>query len=165
LSAPHTVAFLVFIVTLLYMASEFARIEGINSPLISEITRRAATKPELHEFVTAPIFFALGIALALLLFSESISYASIAIFTLGDGAATLFGRRLGKKPLPFNKGKRLEGTIFGLTFAFLGALLFIENPLRALIGAVAGMLMETLPTPVSDNLTIPLAAGFALMIF
>ncbi|MFQ6087173.1 MAG: HAD family hydrolase, partial [Candidatus Bathyarchaeia archaeon] len=56
---PHfTTAFLIFIITLLYIASEFARIEGINFPLISAITRRAATKPELHEFVTAPIFFA-----------------------------------------------------------------------------------------------------------
>jgi HAD superfamily phosphoserine phosphatase-like hydrolase len=164
LFAPHTVAFLIFIVTLFYTASEFARIEGISFPLLPAITRRAATKPELHEFVTAPIFFALGIALALLLFPEPISYASIAIFTLGDGSATLFGRRFGRKPFPFNKGKKLEGTIFGLTFAFFGALLFMENPLKALMGAAAGMLMETLPTPISDNLTTPLAAGIVLMV-
>lgn len=164
LFAPHMVAFLIFIMTLIYMASEFARMEGINFPLISDITRRAATKPELHEFVMAPMFFAIGIALALLLFPKPVSYASIAIFTLGDGAATLFGRRLGRKSLPFNKGKKLEGTIFGLIFAFFGALLFIANPLRALFGAAAGMLMETLPTPISDNLTIPLAAGLVLMV-
>jgi HAD superfamily phosphoserine phosphatase-like hydrolase len=162
---PHfTTAFLIFIVTLLYIASEFARIEGINFPVISSITCRAATKPELHEFVTAPIFFAVGIILALLLFPEPVNYASIAIFALGDGAATLFGRKLGKRVFPFNKGKRVEGTIFGFIFALLGALLFVPSPLKALIGAAVGMLMEALPTPISDNLTIPLTAGLVLMI-
>jgi len=164
LITPFTAAFLISIITLLYMASEFARIGGMNFPVISEITRRAATKPELHEFVTAPIFFAAGITLALLLFPKPLSYASIAIFTLGDGAATLFGRKLGRKAFPFNKGKRIEGTIFGFLFAFLGAQVFLGNPFEALIGAAAGMFMEALPTPLSDNLTIPLTAGLVLMI-
>jgi dolichol kinase len=163
LVTPFTAAFLISIVTLLYTASEFARIEGIKFPVISAITRLAATKPELHEFVTAPIFFAAGIMLALLLFPEPINYASIAIFALGDGAATLFGRKLGRNVFPFNKGKRIEGTIFGFIFAFLGAFLFVGSPLEALIGAAIGMFMEALPTPVSDNLTIPLASGIVLM--
>ncbi len=161
LLTPFTTAFLIFIVALLYFASEFTRIEGINFPVLSAITRHAATKPERHEFVTAPIFFATGIMLTLLLFLEPINYASITIFTLGDGAATLFGRRLGRHVFPFNKGKRLEGTIFGFIFAFLGALLFV-SPLEALIGAALGMLMEALPTPLNDNLTVPLTAGLAL---
>jgi HAD superfamily phosphoserine phosphatase-like hydrolase len=156
-----TAVFLISIITLLYIASEFARIEGINFPVIPAVTRRAATKPEIHEFVTAPIFFAIGIILALLLFPEPISYASIAVFALGDGAATLFGRKLGRKVFPFNKGKRMEGTVFGFIFAFLGALLFV-GPLEALIGAAVGMLMEALPTPISDNITIPLASGLVL---
>jgi dolichol kinase len=147
---------------LLYIASEFARIEGINFPLISAITRRAATKPELHEFVTAPIFFAAGIILSLLLFPEPINYVSIAVLALGDGAATLFGRKLGRKTFPFNKGKKMEGTVFGFIFALLGAIFFV-SPLKALIGAAVGMLMEVQPTPVSDNLTIPLTTGLVLM--
>ncbi len=159
-----TTAFLIFVVTLLYIASEFARIVGIKFPVMSAITHRAATKPELHEFATAPIFFATGIMLALLLFPEPICYASIAIFALGDGAATLFGRKLGRKVFPFNKGKRIEGTIFGFIFALLGALFFLMNPWKALVGAAVGMLMEALPTPLSDNLTIPLTSGLVLMI-
>ncbi|MFQ6087199.1 MAG: diacylglycerol/polyprenol kinase family protein, partial [Candidatus Bathyarchaeia archaeon] len=108
------------------------------------------------------IFFAAGIMLALLLFPEPISYASIVIFALGDGTATLFGRKLGRNVFPLNKGKRIEGSIFGFMFAFLGALLFV-SPFEALIGAAIGMLMEALPTPISDNLTIPLASGLVLM--
>ncbi len=158
-----TTAFLIFVLTLLYIASEFARIEGLNFPVISSITRRAATKPERHEFVTAPIFFATGIMLALLLFPEPTNYASIAILALGDGAATVFGRKFGRTVFPFNKSKGIEGTVFGFIFAFLGALLFV-SPLEAAIGAAVGMLVEALPTPISDNLTIPLATGLVLMI-
>ncbi|MFQ5999797.1 MAG: phosphatidate cytidylyltransferase, partial [Candidatus Bathyarchaeia archaeon] len=68
------------------------------------------------------------------------------------------------KVFPFNKGKKIEGTIFGFAFAFLVALLFLTDPWKALIGAAAGMFTEALPTPVSDNLTIPLTSGLALMI-
>ncbi len=148
---------------MIYIASEFARIEGVNLPVISTITREAATKPEIHEFVTNPIFFAAGIMLALVLFPNPINYASIAIFTLGDGTATLFGRKLGKTVFPLNKGKRVEGSIFGFLFAFLGALLFVSH-IEALVGAAIGMIMEALPTPVNDNLTIPLAAGLTLLL-
>ncbi|NIU38800.1 HAD-IB family phosphatase [Candidatus Bathyarchaeota archaeon] len=163
LRTPFMVAFLIFLVTMIYIASEFARIEGVNLPVISTITREAATKPEIHEFVTNPIFFAAGIMLALVLFPNPINYASIAIFTLGDGTATLFGRKLGKTVFPLNKGKRVEGSIFGFLFAFLGALLFVSH-IEALVGAAIGMIMEALPTPVNDNLTIPLAAGLALLL-
>jgi HAD superfamily phosphoserine phosphatase-like hydrolase len=163
LRTPFMVAFLIFIVTMVYIASEFARIEGVNLPVISTITREAATKPEIHEFVTNPIFFAAGIMLALVLFPNPINYASIAIFTLGDGTATLFGRKLGKTVFPLNKGKRIEGSIFGFLFAFFGALLFVSH-IEALVGAAIGMIMEALPTPVNDNLTIPLAAGLALLL-
>lgn len=163
LRTPFMAAFLIFLVTMVYIASEFARIEGVNLPVISTITREAATKPEIHEFVTNPIFFAAGIMLALVLFPNPINYASIAIFTLGDGTATLFGRKLGRTVFPLNKGKRVEGSIFGFLFAFLGALLFVSH-IEALVGAAVGMIMEALPTPVNDNLTIPLAAGLALLL-
>ncbi len=160
---PFMAAFLIFIATSVYVISEFARVEGINLPVISAITRQAATKPEIHEFVTTPIFFATGIMLALLSFPSPINYASIAIFTLGDGTATLFGRKLGRTVFPLNKGKRIEGTVFGFIFALLGALLFVSH-LEALIGAAVGMLAEALPTPINDNLTIPLTAGLVLIL-
>ena len=158
------VAFLIFIVTWLYTMSELARVLGYNVPVASTITWNAAITPEIYEFVTSPIFFAVGIMLALIIFPVPVGYASIAIFTLGDGTATLFGKKLGKHVFPYNKGKKIEGTLFGFLFAWLGASLFIVNPLKALVGAAIGMFVETLPTPVSDNLTIPLISGLTLLI-
>jgi dolichol kinase len=71
--------------------------------------------------------------------------------------------KFGKTKLPFNKGKNIEGTIFGFILAFLGAMIFID-PARALIAAAVGMLVEGVPSPINDNLTIPLVTGFVLFL-
>lgn len=160
----YFVALLIFLVTLLYIMSELARMIGVNIPVMSTITWKAAIQHEVYEFVTAPIFFALGIILTLLLFPPPISYASIAIFALGDGFATLFGKIIGSHVFPYNKGKKVEGTLFGFLFASLGASVFIINPFKAFAGAALGMIVESLPTPVNDNLTIPLVAGLTLLL-
>ncbi|MFQ5759250.1 MAG: diacylglycerol/polyprenol kinase family protein, partial [Candidatus Bathyarchaeia archaeon] len=98
---------------------------------------------------------------SLLLFPTPINYASVAVLTLGDGFATIFGRKIGRTVFPFNKGKMMEGSIFGFLFAFMGAMLFV-SPVKALIAAATGMIIECLPLPVNDNLTIPIISGLAL---
>ena len=157
----YLVSLLILLVTLLYITSEVARLQGINFPVLSTITWKAANKPELYEFATAPISFALGIIFSLILFPAPTSYASIAVLTLGDGLATIFGRKLGSVPFPFNKGKNVEGSIFGFLFASVGAMVFVDS-VKALTAAAAGMLVECLPLPVNDNLTVPLASGLVL---
>lgn len=159
----YLVSSLILLLTLLYTASEVARLRGINFPVFSTITWRAANKPELYEFATAPIFFALGIVSPLIIFPAPLSYASIAILTLGDGFANIFGRKFGSVTFLFNKGKNLEGSVFGFLFASVGAMFFVD-PVKAFIGAAVGMLVECLPLPVSDNLTIPLASGLVLTV-
>ena len=154
-------AYFLLFVALLYTISEFARIRGINIPIFYIITRKAANKTELFEFATAPIYFALGIALSLLIFPESISYVAITTLTLGDGGAHIFGMKYGRTKLPFNKGKNLEGTFFGVILAFLCAMIFVD-PLKALIAVSFGMLIEGLPIPINDNFSIPLASGLIL---
>ncbi|MEA2090214.1 MAG: hypothetical protein U9O89_05595 [Thermoproteota archaeon] len=155
------ITFLIFLVTFLYVISELARIVGITFPVFTSITTRAAVKLELYEFATAPIFYAFGVMLPLIIFQPHIGYASIVILTLGDGFASLFGKKFGKTLYPFNKAKNIEGSLFGFIFAFLGATFFLD-PATALIGAVAGMFVECLPMPLNDNLTIPLTVGFVL---
>jgi phosphoserine phosphatase len=156
-------ASILLIISVFYTLSEVARIRGMNIPIISSITLKAATKTEIYEFATSPIYFALGIAISLLIFPEPISYAAIAVLTLGDGAAHIFGMKLGKTKLRFNKGKNAEGTIFGFMFAFLGAWIFVD-PLNALIASSVGMFVEGLPSPINDNLTIPLISGLILLL-
>ena len=89
------------------------------------------------------------------------NYASVAILTLGDSFASIFGKKFGRTLFPFNKGQHVEGSIFGFLFVFAGALFFI-NPVKAFIGATTGTLVGCLPLPVDDNLTILIAARLVL---
>ena len=157
----YAVALFIFIITLLYVMSELARMERKNLPILSSITLKAATQSELYEFATAPIFFALGILLTLLLFPFPASSAAIAIFALGDSTASIFGRIYGRKTLPFNKGKTLEGSMIGFVFALLAGT-FYTIPFKSLVGAVVAMVVECSPLPLNDNLVTPLITGAAL---
>ena len=154
---------LIFFVNAIYSISELARLSGNSLPLISTITRNAASQAELYEFTAAPLYFAIGVLATLLLFPAPISSAAIAIFVLGDSMASLFGGYISKKPLSFNKAKTLEGSVIGFIFAFVGGSIFI-SPWLALIGAAVAMAIESLPLPVNDNVLIPLFAGLALML-
>ena len=156
-------AYVLLLVAAVFALSEVARVRGINIPVISEITWNAANKTELYEFATAPIYFALGIALSLLVFPEPIRYVAITVITLGDGGAHIFGIKFGRTKLPFNKGKNWEGSAFGFIFAFLGSMLFVE-PVFALIAATVGMVVESIPSPINDNFTIPLTTGLVLLL-
>jgi HAD superfamily phosphoserine phosphatase-like hydrolase len=157
----YPVALLILLVTLLYAVSELAMMEKKSLPVISSITRHAATLEELYEFRAAPIFFAFGIVLTLLLFPRPASSAAIAIFALGDSTASVLGKTFGRTAFSFNKGKTLEGSLFGFVFAFLAAAFYV-SPFRALLGAAVAMLIESLPLPLNDNLVVPLVTGAVL---
>jgi dolichol kinase/phosphoserine phosphatase len=155
------IALMIFAVVSLYVVSELLRMGGKNLPFISSVTRHAASQSELYEFATAPIYFAVGILLALLLFPPAVSGAAIAIFALGDSTASIFGGLVSKRQLPFNKGKTLVGSLVGFFFAFLAGFFFI-SPLKALVGAAVAMTVECLPLPVNDNIMVPLSTGLVL---
>ncbi len=157
------VAMLILVVSLLYFVSELFRLEGRNLPVISTITRLAASQSELHGFAAAPLYFAFGILLTLLIFPSPVSGAAIAAFCFGDAAASIFGG-LVSKSLPFNKGKTIEGSVAGFIFAFLAATFFVPAPL-ALFAATLAMIIEVLPLPVNDNVLVPVFTGLALRVF
>jgi len=157
------VAVAIIVVLGLYGTSEYLRTEGRKMPLIYSITRKAASPSELYQLVLAPVYFALGILLTLLLFPAPASYAAIAAFALGDSAASIFGSAFSKTSLPFNKDKSLEGSAAGFFFAFVGALLFV-SPLAAMVGAAIATIVEFLPLPINDNLIIPLCTAVAFVL-
>jgi dolichol kinase len=145
----------------IYATSEYLRTEGKKMPLINFITRKAASQNELYQIVLAPVYFAIGILITLVIFPAPASSAAIAIFALGDSTASIFGRYLAKTQLPFNKDKSLEGSAAGFFFAFLAGSFFV-SPLVALVGAAIAMFIEYLPLPINDNLLIPVITGLAL---
>ncbi len=169
------VAIFISAISIIYFTSEVARLCGKNLPLISTITRHAASQSEFYGFAAAPLYYAIGILITLTVFPYPVSAAAIATFTLGDSAASIFGGTIGIR-LPFNKGKTLEGSFSGFIFAFFASSLFIapwfatigSSLLIALwfaaIGAAIAMFIEYLPVPINDNLLIPITTAMALML-
>ncbi|XHH07851.1 MAG: haloacid dehalogenase-like hydrolase [Candidatus Bathyarchaeia archaeon] len=156
------VAVFIGVLSIVYFISELVRLDGKKLPLISEVTCHAASQSELYGFAAAPLYYALGILLTLLVFPFPASAAAIAIFALGDSTASIFGGLIGLQ-LPFNKGKTLEGSVSGFVFAFLAGSLFVA-PWIAVVGAAVAMFVEYLPLPVNDNVLIPLVTASVLML-
>jgi dolichol kinase/phosphoserine phosphatase len=154
------VASIIIGISIIYTISELLRLEGRNLPVISTITRHAASESELYGFAAAPLYFAFGIVATLLLFPTHAGSAAIAMFCFGDAAASIFGGRISNS-LPFNKGKTWEGSLAGFLFAFLAGLFFV-SPWLALAGAAIAMTIEVLPLPINDNVLIPIITGAAL---
>ena len=151
---------IIVLTSIIYTISEFSRLEGRELPIISVITRHAASQSELYGFAAAPIYFAFGILITLIIFPAKPGGAAIAMFCLGDSTASIFGG-LSTKSLPFNKGKTWLGSIAGFLFAFLAGTFFVPLPL-ALLGAAIAMTIEALPLPINDNVLVPIITGAAL---
>jgi dolichol kinase len=161
--SSRLIAILLILTTLAYFGSEVVRYLGRDVPFISWFTQANTLEIEATEYVDAPIYFALGIAISLLIFPIHIASASIAVLALGDPSASIIGKMLGKHSLPLANDKTVEGLIAFIIASFLGCLLFL-NPLESIICSVAGSVAEALPTPLNDNLIIPLFAGLILLL-
>jgi dolichol kinase len=156
------VLLLITVTSIIYCLSEFLRLKGKTFPLI-KLTIKAAKDEEKKSFIIKPIYYAIGIASALILFPNSIGNSAIAILTIGDSLAGLSGTTIGKTPIPYNKNKTVEGSLIGFSIAFFAANLF--SPMKiALIGAFVGALTESYNKFIEDNLFIPLVSGFIMWI-
>lgn len=134
----------------------------IRIPIFDSILRELERPREVAEFPgRGAVFYFLGILLALMLFEDKIAYSAIIVTTVGDSASTMVGLNYGKNKLPYNREKSIEGTIAGFIAAFL-ALNLLLPPIYAALASFVGLLFESLPIPLDDNITIPLSVGILL---
>jgi uncharacterized protein (TIGR00297 family) len=102
--------------------------------------------------------------------------AAWGILAVGDGAATLVGRRSRGTPLPWNPEKTMAGTAAFVVFGTCAAVLLawwtrpaIAPPpslsfvvVAPFVAAVAAALVESIPVRLDDNISVPMTAGFIL---
>lgn len=131
--------------------------------MFTTITRNAAVAQEQWDYAVAPLLFAAGIVSTLLLFPSNAAYVGITVATLGDGIAKVVGKRWGRRSIPFNKPKTVEGTLVGFIVSTLAGCMYV-SPLVAVFAAAVGMAVEALPSPVNDNLSVPFVVAFATSI-
>jgi uncharacterized protein (TIGR00297 family) len=100
------------------------------------------------------------------------------VLAFGDGMATVLGQALGGPRLPWNQDKGYAGLAAFVVFGTLGAAVLTAWTLRrpldpfawhaprtlgvALAVALVCALVETLPTTLDDNLTVPLVGALTL---
>ena len=147
-------------ITMLYVLSEWLRLNGIVFPVLNRITRLCTRTGEQRHFALAPITLSLGIILSLLLFPKLISCVAIITVAFSDSVATMFGKFYGRHRIPYNRRKSIEGSIAFFASAFLCSIFYIPVQ-AALIVSFVSCIIESLPFKF-DNISIPLGTGFFL---
>lgn len=112
--------------------------------------------------LTGTTYLLLSSLAVFLLFEKYVAITSLLFLSIGDLVATVIGEEYGR-PALFSKS--LEGSLACLVLCLLiGGLMTRISPTIApavaIVGAVSATIVELLPIPIDDNLTIPvLSAG------
>lgn len=115
---------------------------------------REATRP------ASSTWYALGILLTLILFPRSAALGGILVLALADPAASAVGQRWGRRKLGAGT---VEGSLAFTVVAFVALTPWSSWP-QALGVALLAAVVEALPWPLDDNLSVPLAAAGALLL-
>lgn len=118
------------------------------------------------------VFYILILIVLALIFPLPVVAASWAILALGDGMATLVGRSYQGSLLPWSKSKTYMGSLAFIFFGALGAWLLLKWSMPELslaMAAAAGLkaalvaaIIESLPGPINDNITVAVSAALTL---
>ena len=117
--------------------------------------------------LTGTTYLLLSSLAVFLLFDKYVAITSLLFLSIGDLMATVIGEKYGRR-IVFNKS--LEGSLACLvTCLLIGVLMTrISSAMVlpvAIVGAVSATIVELLPIPVDDNLTIPLfSAGIMTLV-
>jgi len=121
-------------------------------------------RPPEHGRLTGATKLAIGCAAAVLLFPRPAAIGGVLYAGIADAAGAVAGRAWGRHR--YARGRSLEGSAVLLGVAFLlGWTVLALTPARAALAAVALAVVEALPLPIDDNLSLPLtgAALFLLL--
>lgn len=151
-------------------------------PLHDELAHVLDSTRRPHEdFPWSPVLYTVSLVIIALSheylgLSWALAFAAYAILGIGDAASALVGVAYGRRRLPWNRKKSVEGTTAGfvagsLAGSFLGAFPYMLAGLAVppvfhgvvLLGALGGALAETLPR-VEDNLVVPLVAAAVMFV-
>ncbi len=158
LSRPITIALLA-LGTITYIVFETLRMRGVRIPLISQLTARAARLRDDGRFIIGPVTLGLGALISLLVFKPLPASIAIYILAFGDSFSSLVGKTLGRIPMPYTRGKSVEGSLTCFTASLISAYALSRKLSASLIIAAVSTFVEAVPAKDWDNILLPIAAG------
>jgi uncharacterized protein (TIGR00297 family) len=124
------------------------------------------------------VLYPVSVLLLVLLFPNRLDIAAAAwgILAVGDGMATIAGRRLGWRAVPWNREKSFAGTVALFLFGGMAGTMLAwwcrPNVTPApdawfsiaapFIAALVAALVETIPVKLDDNVSVPASAAAVL---
>lgn len=117
-------------------------------------------KSEEHQ-VTGIVWTLIGAVITIIVFDDkSCVIASFFYLALGDSAAALVGRSIGKHKI--YGGKSLEGSFACFIVCLIAGLFIFDSWQLALAGGLIATFVESIPWPLSDNLWMQIVNAGAL---
>ena len=127
-------------------------------------------KPILKESedrrLTGATYIAISALVAFLVFDEPVAIAALLFLSFGDPVAAIVGGRFRGFRIG-NKSPMGTLAFFGVATAVTGVLVagdVVSFHWALLAGAAVAALIELVPLPLDDNLTVPLVAGGAMQL-
>lgn len=167
-SAPYLAALVPFAITVQFF------LVGIGLMKDESAVKALSRSGDRREILKGPLYYGVIFVLLTIVYWKSSPIGMVALMVLsgGDGLADIIGRQFGQKRLPWNPGKSwlgslgmfLGGWVFSLLVLWVyQAVGVFPQPLMAYLLpvtliALISTLVETLPTPDLDNITITVTA-------
>ncbi len=139
---------------------------------VSNILGRTMKRNEIYEY-TRPAVIALSFT-PILFLPFGVFCAATLIATIGDGAASIFGLKFGKKKTPKSSKKTIIGYIagfiasFGVSifalWLFEPKILLIKKIIISISGALMFFLIDIINLKVDDNILNPIFCGLLMWI-
>jgi dolichol kinase len=163
LTSEETALIVVLALFLCFLFVDLLRhFHGGTASLFQKYMYGSVLREEEKARLMGSTYYLFSALLTILFFPRTIAIVSLLILILSDTCAALVGKGIGKIRI-FRKS--LEGTT---AFFFCSLVIVLAYPqvdrLSGILGALGATVIEVLPVPLDDNLTIPFVAG-AIMFF
>ncbi len=143
-----------------YLLVEFLAKRGKTVPFLSALTDNSKRDSERGRLSRGALFLVASGILTPYLFGPWAAAVGLSQIFAADVPSTLVGMKWGRRKLPHSPKKTWLGSSAYFATAFIVALFFVPPPQAAILAAL-GTVVESLPIPEADNLTVPFAVGLA----
>jgi dolichol kinase len=114
-----------------------------------------------EEHLLGSTHYMIAALLSVVVFDHAIAIAALAFLVLGDAAAAIVGKRFGVARF---WGKSPQGSFACLAVCLLVGYLLLPSLWLAVIGAVVATVAEVMPSPLDDNMRVPIFSGIAMQL-